>query len=64
MFVYPFRRLVKSTWNNTRGVVVRDNSTNYSATAPLMGITENTPTTRAKAQQENITYYSIPAEFP
>ena len=57
MFVYPFRRFVRSA------ITVRSDS-NDSATAPLLGITVITPSTRARARQEDITYYSIPTEFP
>ena len=57
MFVYPFRRLVRSA------IIVRRESNDF-ATAPLLGVTEITPSTRARARQEDITYYSIPTEFP
>ena len=59
MFVYPFRRLVRYTVNSV--TVTRD--CNYSATAPVFAITEFTPSTQARAQQENSTYYSFPTEF-
>ena len=59
MFVYPFRRLVRYIMNNVTVTVTSD-----SATTPLHGVTENTPSTRARAQQEDVTYYSLPTEFP
>ena len=56
MFVHPFKRNVMNR--------VRLSDSNDSATAPIPGVTENTPSTRTRAQQEVITYFSIPTEFP
>ena len=58
MIVYPSRRLVRIAIN------VKNYTNNYTATAPLLGVTENTMSTRARARQEDITYYSLPTEFP
>ena len=60
LFIHPFKRNVRCGMNRVRTT----NDSNDSATAPLLGVTENTPSTGARAQQEDITYYSIPTEFP
>ena len=60
MFVYPFRRLIRSAM---KSVDITGDS-NDSTTAPPPGVTENTPSIRARARLEDVTYYSIPTEFP
>ena len=60
MFVYPFRRLVRSAMKS----VEMTGDSNDSTITPPPGVTENTPSIRARARQEDITYYSIPTEFP
>ena len=60
MFVYPFRRLVRSAMKS----IEMTGDSNDSTITPPPGVTENTTSIRARARQEDITYYSIPTEFP
>ena len=63
MFVLPFKKLIRQPHN----VFVAGQSGNdsiTSPTAPLLGITQQTQSSRARAREEGITYYSIPTEFP
>ena len=61
----PFKRLIRQSQINVfvaGGQSSNDSTT--SPTAPLLGFTQQTQSSRARAKEEGITYYSIPTEFP
>ena len=58
LFLHPFKRLVK---RSQKAFMMNESTTR--ATAPLRGFTQQTMSTRARAEEEGITYYSTPTEF-
>ena len=61
----PFKRLIRQSQNViVEGQNGNDCTTSPIATAPLLGITQLTQSSRARAKEEGLTYCSIPIEFP
>ena len=56
LFILPFQRCVRAS--------PLINNRSNSAIAPLLGVTESVPSTRARALEEGNTYCSLPTEFP